>query len=517
MDLGGKNCGTMTPTKDPKASRSKVAEVSKFSENFDPNRSTVSPLKPGNTPLTKSAKSKKSAPKTPNQIISPRAKIRERKFVVAKKKSKTALSTATCKCKEKMGGNLKKCPCIAYESLRASQEEFFRNRSSIEHEFDFDESTMNFERPEGEEDQRIPIMENLETAVASEDKAVEGSGHSMNDSGNQVMEEHELSSEMGSSKIKRRRDKLMEEARNSIPEPGSGRVMHLVKAFERLLSIPSSKESKRSEEGDDNSKKGMKWALPGLQPKAQETEVSSSSFCPSELFFTSENFGTDSRISSSVDSSQGSFTFTSSRGSGGTRRTRRKSAESIGSFGGSKWKKKQQLRVTRQQPFKLRTEQRGRSKEEEFLKKVQEMMMEEERLRIPVAQGLPWTTDEPECLVKPPVKENTKPIDLKLHSDVRAIERAEFDHHVAEKLNLIEQYRMERERQQKLAEEEEIKQMRRELVPKAQPMPYFDRPFIPKRSTKHPTIPREPKFHIPQHKKIKCMSWTDMSIYTHQH
>ncbi|CAL5349719.1 unnamed protein product [Camellia sinensis] len=37
-----------------------------------------------------------------------------------------------------------------------------------------------------------------------------------------------LSSEMGSSNIKRRREKLLEEATESVPEPGSGRVMHLV-------------------------------------------------------------------------------------------------------------------------------------------------------------------------------------------------------------------------------------------------------------------------------------------------
>jgi hypothetical protein len=32
-----------------------------------------------------------------------------------------------------------------------------------------------------------------------------------------------------------------------------------------------------------------------------------------------------------------------------------------------------------------------------------------------------------------------------------------------------------------LAEEEEIRRLRKELIPKAQPMPYFDRPFIPRR------------------------------------
>ena len=35
-------------------------------------------------------------------------------------------------------------------------------------------------------------------------------------------------------------------------------------------------------------------------------------------------------------------------------------------------------------------------KEEELVKKVQEMMAEEEKMRIPIAQGIPRTTDEPE-------------------------------------------------------------------------------------------------------------------------
>lgn len=32
------------------------------------------------------------------------------------------------------------------------------------------------------------------------------------------------------------------------------------------------------------------------------------------------------------------------------------------------------------------------------MKKLQQMLEEEEKMRIPVAQGLPWTTDEPEVL-----------------------------------------------------------------------------------------------------------------------
>ncbi|XP_073148697.1 microtubule-destabilizing protein 60-like [Henckelia pumila] len=111
-------------------------------------------------------------------------------------------------------------------------------------------------------------------------------------------------------------------------------------------------------------------------------------------------------------------------------------------------------------------------------------------------------------LGKPLVKENTRPMNLVLH--IRAEERGEFEHQVAKKMSLIEEYKMERERQQKLAEEEEIRRLRKEIVQKAQPMPYFDGPFVPRRSTKQPTKPREPKFHAPQQNKIKCcMSWDD--------
>ncbi|KAG5405313.1 hypothetical protein IGI04_011432 [Brassica rapa subsp. trilocularis] len=181
---------------------------------------------------------------------------------------------------------------------------------------------------------------------------------------------------------------------------------------------------------------------------------------------------------------------------------------------GSRISKKKQVKVTSLKPFKLRTEERGRMKEEELAKKIQEMTMENEKMRIPIAQGLPWTTDEPESLVKPHVKGITTPVDLKLHSDIRAMERAEFDYQVAEKMSLIEQYKAERKEQQLVAEEEELRRLRKELIPKAQPMPYFDRPFIPRRSSKHPTIPRDPKFHKTQHKRCcSTSSWSETGSY----
>ena len=76
----------------------------------------------------------------------------------------------------------------------------------------------------------------------------------------------------GESCVKRRRDRLLKEARNSGPVSGSGRVAHLVKAFERLLSIPSTEYSDLNDENESKeNKEGMKWALLGLlQPKVSE-------------------------------------------------------------------------------------------------------------------------------------------------------------------------------------------------------------------------------------------------------
>ncbi|KAI3500699.1 hypothetical protein L1887_36523 [Cichorium endivia] len=454
MEPNGKNAGAATLT----PSKSKLSSKSKLPENVNPNVTSPNP-KASNSPLVKSAtKIQKSATKKPNLISSPspKNKIRERKFVVAKKntkreKDKTPISV-DCKCKA--NGNSGKCLCVAYETLRASQEGFF-NRS-------VNPSLAGSEVAVQEENPSLPVS--LQ-GKSEEDEVFETSGD------------------------KRRREKLLDEARKSIPAPGSGRVLHLVKAFENILTLPDSNEEEFEDQTNRNS----------------ERPFSSSSFNPSDLLLTAESLGLHS---SSLDGSHGSI---SNRNSGSGRQSRRNSSESSSSFGGGRWKRRT-LKATSQRPFKLRTEQRGRTKQEEFMKKVQEMLIQQEKQRIPIAQGLPFTTDEPECLVKPPVKESTKPIDLVLHSDVRAVERAEFDHHVQEKLSFIEQYKLEREKQLKLEEEEELKRLRKELVPKAQPMPYFDRPFIPRRSEKQPTIPKEPKFHNhPQHKKIKCcMSWSDM-------
>ncbi|KAG0572689.1 hypothetical protein KC19_VG117400 [Ceratodon purpureus] len=103
-------------------------------------------------------------------------------------------------------------------------------------------------------------------------------------------------------------------------------------------------------------------------------------------------------------------------------------------------------RCTSLHPFRLRTEERGAMKDYAFSKRLHEMLEEEKRLRIPLAQGLPWTTEEPAIPQKPPAKEQTKPEGFKFITDARAIERAEFDEYVAERQKQEEFQKSEEER-----------------------------------------------------------------------
>ncbi|CAN6290242.1 unnamed protein product [Urochloa humidicola] len=459
------------------------ARLSHASENAHPNIPGTPPppqptpskpvLKSSASAGANSASAKKKLSTPAPAAPPPPPRERERRFLVAKKGARRRRNVGS------VGGgrgggeiDFDKCREAAREALRASQEEFFRKQRA--------ESAA----AETEEDQLVVQEEEEEEAKAAAEEDVKGGTFE-----EEGQERKEAGLE-GSSKVRAMRTKAMAKAMNSVPDPGSGRVKHLVHAFESLLTISgTTSDADRAGEGS--------WALPGLQSLKDESEVDLG--LPPVSVFSSSDFlnAGPKRLCSSLDGKNDRLSW-DSRTSAGGRRSRRNSSESLR----SSWNKK--LKVTSQHPFKLRTEQRGRFKEQQFAQKVQEMFLEEEKKRIHIAQGLPWTTDEPECLIKPAVKERTEPVDLVLHSDVRALERAEFDQHVLERNKFAEEQRLEWERQQELEEQERIKHLRRtELIPKAQPMPYFERPFIPKRSTKPATIPIEPKFHM-RPEKLSC-------------
>ncbi|KAI4299647.1 hypothetical protein L6164_033083 [Bauhinia variegata] len=96
---------------------------------------------------------------------------------------------------------------------------------------------------------------------------------------------------------------------------------------------------------------------------------------------------------------------------------------------------------------------------------------------------------------KSPPKEKTKPQEFKLHTQERAVKRTMFNYAVNTKLYIMELQKKREEMLLKMIEEEEIRSLRKDMVPRAQLMPYFDRPFFPKRSSRPLTIPREPSFH----------------------
>ncbi|KAK1421434.1 hypothetical protein QVD17_23767 [Tagetes erecta] len=104
---------------------------SKPSHKPKPNPATSPSSMASMSPSIKSAtKVVKSAVKKPNPVSTPppKNKIRERKFVVAKKSSKRekleTLGYVKCKCEANSSSKKCVCVCVAYESLRASQDEF---------------------------------------------------------------------------------------------------------------------------------------------------------------------------------------------------------------------------------------------------------------------------------------------------------------------------------------------------------------------------------------------------------
>ncbi|KAK1652115.1 hypothetical protein QYE76_069920 [Lolium multiflorum] len=443
-----------TPSKLPSRAR-----PSQASENSDPNTLASPPPPPSRAPANATASVRRR--RRTLAPVQPPPPAPQRRFLVAKKGAHRRRHNTNSN-GDAAAFDFDKCREAAREALRASHQEFFLKERQASAAAD--------DQPKKDEDEEGAAQEEAHTAAAEE------------------AEEGDAAGLEGSSKVRAIRSRVMAKALNTVPDTGAGRVRHLVDAFESLLSI-SGATADAERAGEEA------WALPGLQPWKEGADAVFSSADFQDLGPT--------RLCSSLDGKSNRSSWDSQATTGG-RRSRRNSSESLR----SSWNKK--LKVTSQHPFKLRTEQRGKAKAQQFMQKVQEMLIEDEKKRVHIAQGLPWTTDEPECLIKPPVKERTEPVDLVLHSDVRAVERAGFDQYVSERTKYAEQLRLEREQQEKLEEEEMIRQLRKELVPKAQPMPYFDRPFVPKRSTKGITIPKEPNFHL-RPERLSCDAWSTES------
>ncbi|CAL5065017.1 unnamed protein product [Urochloa decumbens] len=139
------------------------------------------------------------------------------------------------------------------------------------------------------------------------------------------------------------------------------------------------------------------------------------------------------------------------------------------------------------------TEPRGRKIEQQSVRKGghQDLVSHEEgkQRRSPTSQTSPKRSPRHE-----------QPLSYcRLHTEERAIRRAGYNYQVASKINTQEIIRRFEDKLSQLMEEREIKLMRKEMVPKAQLMPAFDKPFHPQRSTRPLTVPKEPSFL-----RLKC-------------
>lgn len=70
---------------------------------------------------------------------------------------------------------------------------------------------------------------------------------------------------------------------------------------------------------------------------------------------------------------------------------------------------------------------------------------------------------------------------------------------------MYKRYRDEAESARLMEEEKALKQLRRTLVPHARPVPNFNQPILPERSSKQVTKPRSPSLHVRQRKDRRTM------------
>ncbi|RLN27543.1 hypothetical protein C2845_PM05G13850 [Panicum miliaceum] len=177
-----------------------------------------------------------------------------------------------------------------------------------------------------------------------------------------------------------------EEAMAGLPEPGEGRVKYLVNRFERLLSLAGGPDARGRGAGRKNEATAASASTPATPPGAEEIDVS----CPSIASSSEASFPAISGVACILDASDRTSRITRARG-----QRRQRTYNSTGASEKT-WSRKV-TRVTSQHPFNLRTEKRGKAKEENFVQRLRKIQQEEERLRNPLAQGLPYTTDEPEA------------------------------------------------------------------------------------------------------------------------
>lgn len=128
--------------------------------------------------------------------------------------------------------------------------------------------------------------------------------------------------------------------------------------------------------------------------------------------------------------------------------------------------------TTNPQPFELQSEKIAAERKQQFIEKVQKLSEEERKHREFKAQPAKVLESDPFVPARS-IKVLTNTTNVELHSEKRAKERKAYDEQLAKAQAEQERLQAELERRAKEEEEKEIKDLRNQLVHKAQPVKKF--------------------------------------------
>eukprot|EP00761_Pharyngomonas_kirbyi_P009857 gb/GECH01009875.1/.p1 GENE.gb/GECH01009875.1/~~gb/GECH01009875.1/.p1 ORF type:complete len:754 (+),score=178.78 gb/GECH01009875.1/:1-2262(+) len=157
---------------------------------------------------------------------------------------------------------------------------------------------------------------------------------------------------------------------------------------------------------------------------------------------------------------------------------------------------------TKPEPFSLRTDQRHDIHQKQLNQKLQEIEEMERELRQFKAQ--PIMESKEAYQVQPSKKPLTEVNDFELNSSKRAEKRRDFDTRLKERAEQMKKQEQEQEQERQMQELEELERFRQEISFKARPIPDFNQTTTTvKKSDKRLTVPHTPKFR--GHKRSKKM------------
>ncbi|XP_060201750.1 protein TPX2-like isoform X2 [Lycium barbarum] len=159
-------------------------------------------------------------------------------------------------------------------------------------------------------------------------------------------------------------------------------------------------------------------------------------------------------------------------------------------------------RCTRPEPFQL--ESLVKHEQETWRQMEERRRMEEEEAKMRTFKAQPILTEDPIPVPEKVRKPLTEVQDFKLRVNHRSLDRAEFAKKVKDKEVMHKRYREEAESARMMEEEKARKQLRRTLVPHARPVPKFDHPFLPQKSSRQVTKPKSPKLQIVKRKERRA-------------